>query len=568
MALSVRVFGLSSWSILVPQALMGVASVGLLHATVRRTTGSAAAGLIAGAVLALTPVAVLMFRFNNPDALLVLLLVGAVAYATLAARLRADGGPPVRWLALGGALVGFAFLTKMLQAFLVLPALALVYLLAAHDPGAASGSATCSSRSARWSLAAGWWIAIVELWPASRRPYIGGSQNNSILELTLGYNGFGRLTGNETGSRRRWRRRRRRHVGRDRHRCGCSTPRSAARSRGCCPAALILLGRRAVVHPTAPRTDLSAPALVVWGGWLLVTGADLQLHGRHLPRLLHGGAGPGDRRARRHRRAVLWQRRDVLRRRVGAGRHGRVHHGVRLRPARPHRRLRPWLQVGRRRRRRRRPPLLPGRRAGTCRAAVGLGVAGAALVAGLAGPAAYAVTTAGTPHTGSIPSAGPSSGGDSAAAASGRRGPRHAGRPAPRARRARRAAGTAGGAARGQHVHRRALTALLQTDADVLHLGGGRRRLQHRRRLPAGQRAAGDGDRRLQRQRPEPDAGAVPGSTSPTARSTTSSPAAAAAERRDAGGEHQHGDRHLGRRPLHRQTVDGVTLYDLSGGVQ
>ena len=74
-----RVFGLSSWSILVPQALMGVASVGLLHATVRRTTGSAVAGLIAGAVLALTPVAVLMFRFNNPDALLVLLLVGSVA---------------------------------------------------------------------------------------------------------------------------------------------------------------------------------------------------------------------------------------------------------------------------------------------------------------------------------------------------------------------------------------------------------------------------------------------------------------------------------------------------------
>ena len=79
MALSVRLFGLSSWSILVPQALEGVAAVGLLYATVRRTTGSAAAGLLAGAVLALTPVAVLMFRFNNPDAMLVLLLVGSVA---------------------------------------------------------------------------------------------------------------------------------------------------------------------------------------------------------------------------------------------------------------------------------------------------------------------------------------------------------------------------------------------------------------------------------------------------------------------------------------------------------
>ena len=118
---------------------MGVASVGLLHATVRRTTRSAAAGLIAGAVLALTPVAVLMFRFDNPDALLVLLLIGSVASTVRAlesTRLRAEGltGHPVRWLALGGALVGFAFLTKMLQAFLVLPALALVYLLAAHTP--------------------------------------------------------------------------------------------------------------------------------------------------------------------------------------------------------------------------------------------------------------------------------------------------------------------------------------------------------------------------------------------------------------------------------------------------
>ena len=79
MALSVRLFGLSSWSILVPQALMGVASVGLLYATVRRTAKSPVAGLLAGAILATTPVAALMFRFNNPDALLVLLLIGSVA---------------------------------------------------------------------------------------------------------------------------------------------------------------------------------------------------------------------------------------------------------------------------------------------------------------------------------------------------------------------------------------------------------------------------------------------------------------------------------------------------------
>lgn len=200
MALSVRIFGLSSWSLLVPQALAGVGAVALLYATVRRVTGSFGAALLAGSVLALTPVAVLMFRFNNPDALLVLLLIGS-AYATLRAveSTTVPTGHPVRWLALGGALVGLGFLTKMLQAFLVLPALALVYALFAAVPlwrrlghlAVAFGSMV---------LAGGWYLVIVELWPASARPWIGGSQENSILELTLGYNGLGRLNGEETGS--------------------------------------------------------------------------------------------------------------------------------------------------------------------------------------------------------------------------------------------------------------------------------------------------------------------------------------------------------------------------------
>ncbi|MCW2764808.1 MAG: glycosyl transferase [Nocardioides sp.] len=206
MGLSVRIFGLSSWSILVPQALEGVAAVALLHTAVRRTTGSAAAGLLAGAVLALTPVAVLMFRFDNPDALLVLLLIGS-AYATQRAveatvstgSATEGSGRPVPWLALAGALVGLAFLTKMLQAFLVLPALALVYVLFAAVPLWKRFGHLLVAFGAM-VLAGGWWVAIVELWPAASRPYIGGSQNNSILELTLGYNGLGRLTGNETGS--------------------------------------------------------------------------------------------------------------------------------------------------------------------------------------------------------------------------------------------------------------------------------------------------------------------------------------------------------------------------------
>jgi 4-amino-4-deoxy-L-arabinose transferase-like glycosyltransferase len=193
MELSARIFGVNAWSILVPQALEGVATVAVLYATVRRWF-TPAAGLIAGAVLALTPVAVLMFRFNNPDAMLALLLTIA-AYAVT----RALEAGSTRWLVLAGSLVGFGFLAKMMQAFLVVPAFALVYLLAAPTP----------LRRRIWQLllagvamfvAAAWWVVAVVLTPAADRPYIGGSQHNSILELIFGYNGFGRLTGNETGS--------------------------------------------------------------------------------------------------------------------------------------------------------------------------------------------------------------------------------------------------------------------------------------------------------------------------------------------------------------------------------
>ena len=125
MALSGRIFGFSSWSMLVPQALEGVAAVGLLYAAVKRWSGPGA-GLAAGALFALTPVAALMFRFNNPDALLVLMLV-AGAYCMTRALERAG----TRWILAAGAMIGIAFLAKMMQAFLVLPAFALVYMVAA-----------------------------------------------------------------------------------------------------------------------------------------------------------------------------------------------------------------------------------------------------------------------------------------------------------------------------------------------------------------------------------------------------------------------------------------------------
>jgi 4-amino-4-deoxy-L-arabinose transferase-like glycosyltransferase len=186
--LSVRLFGLSSWSILLPQALAGVASVVLLYLIVRRSFG-AGAGLIAALVLALTPIAVVMFRYNNPDALLTLLFV--LSAGTL---LRAVETGRTRWLVATGVLVGLAFLTKYLQGLMVVPALGATYLLAA--PG------SLRRRVGRLAVfgvvaavAGGWWVAIVELIPPDARPFIGGSDGDSVVELILGYDGLGRVFG-------------------------------------------------------------------------------------------------------------------------------------------------------------------------------------------------------------------------------------------------------------------------------------------------------------------------------------------------------------------------------------
>ncbi|MFH7599565.1 glycosyltransferase family 39 protein [Streptomyces racemochromogenes] len=193
MMLSVRMFGLGSWQILVPQALMGVATTAVLYAAIRRQFGPAAA-LIGGAAFALTPVAALMFRFNNPDALLTLLLT-----VTVYCVLRALDGARTGWLAAAGTAIGLGFLTKTLQAFVILPPLALLYAVCAPTR-LRRRLGQLLLAGAAMVVAGGWWVAVVELWPASSRPYIGGSQHNSFLELTFGYNGLGRLNGNETGS--------------------------------------------------------------------------------------------------------------------------------------------------------------------------------------------------------------------------------------------------------------------------------------------------------------------------------------------------------------------------------
>jgi 4-amino-4-deoxy-L-arabinose transferase-like glycosyltransferase len=396
--------GLSSWSLLVPQTLMGVASVGLLYATVRRSIGSAG-GLLAGAILAMTPVAALMFRFNNPDALLVLLLVGSV-YATLraveASASSASGGrwmtASARWIALAGALVGLAFLAKMLQAFLVLPGLAAVYLVAA-DTSIGRRLRHLTVALVAMLVSAGWWVAVVAVWPAASRPYIGGSTSNSILELTFGYNGFGRITGSETGS-----------VGGGGG-WGATgllrllDPEIGGQIGWLLPTAVVLLAAGLWTLRGRPRTDLTRAALVAWGGWLLVTALTFSfMHG-----IFHAyytvALAPAVAAVVAIGLSTLWRRRDGrgVALTLAATTAGTATFAYYLLDRTPD--FVPWLRW-----------LVL---AGGLGAALVLGVlprlsdrtarlaAGVAVVAALAGPAAYTVSTVSTPHTGSIPSAGP-----------------------------------------------------------------------------------------------------------------------------------------------------------------
>jgi 4-amino-4-deoxy-L-arabinose transferase-like glycosyltransferase len=262
MELSARVFGVNYWSLLVPQALAGVGTVALLYATVRRWFGPAA-GLLAGLVMALTPVAVLMFRFNNPDALLVLLMTGA-AYAMT----RAIENGRTKWLVTAGSLIGFAFLTKMLQAFLVVPGFAVAYLWAGP----------VRLRRRVWQLvvaglavvvSAGWWVLAAQLTPAADRPYFGGSTDNNVLQLAIGYNGLGRLTGQETGS-----------IGGAQGGGGFGGATGLGRlfsaefggqASWLLPTALLCLLVLLATSARAARTDRTRAATLIWGGWLLVT---------------------------------------------------------------------------------------------------------------------------------------------------------------------------------------------------------------------------------------------------------------------------------------------------------
>jgi 4-amino-4-deoxy-L-arabinose transferase-like glycosyltransferase len=427
MEIAGRIFGFNSWSMLVPQALMGVAAVGLLYLTVKRWFGPAA-GLIAGGLLAVTPVAVLMFRFNNPDALMTLLLVVAAYGVT-----RAIDDGKLRWLLLAGAAMGFDFLTKSLQPFTVLPALALVYLVAANT--------TLGRRIRNLVLAglatvvsAGWWVLAVTLTPAGSRPYIGGSGNNSVWGLAWGYNGLSRLTGGAAGG-----------APGGGQGAGSAAPtgqlpglgradfaagggpggggRGFGGSNGLgrmfnsdfgtqiswlLPAALLAIVALFVVARWAPRTDRTRAAALLWGGWLLVTAGVFSYASGIIHPYYAVQLAPAIAALVAIGAVVLWRRRANIGARLtlaaGVAMTGGWSYELMTRTADWH----PYLRyavlfvslfaavvivV---------PPNQFSRR--------GVAVAGLAGLLVLAGgSAAYAADTATTPHSGSVPTAGPTS---------------------------------------------------------------------------------------------------------------------------------------------------------------
>jgi 4-amino-4-deoxy-L-arabinose transferase-like glycosyltransferase len=194
-AASAKLFGYSGFTILLPEALAGIAAVGLLYLLVARYFGRVP-GLVAALALAVSPVSVAVNRDNNPDALFVLLLVAAVYIGA-----RAAESGRLRTLVLSAFLVGLAFNTKMLAAGIVVPGIAVACLLLSR--------LTWPRRLANAAVAllvlvvtSGAWVTAVQLTPAVDRPYVGSTTDNSALSLVLGYNGLGRVLGQDGGTSR------------------------------------------------------------------------------------------------------------------------------------------------------------------------------------------------------------------------------------------------------------------------------------------------------------------------------------------------------------------------------
>ncbi|MGW1612319.1 ArnT family glycosyltransferase [Streptomyces sp. NPDC002285] len=258
MGLSCRVFGYGTWQMMLPMVLVALATIWIVHASVKRVWGHGAA-TVAALVLALTPITVAINRDNNPDTLLVFLMAGGAALALRAVH---NG----RLLPLVGSAVcfGLAFNTKMLQGYIALPAVFAVYLYAAK-PELVKRVVNLLVAGVALAVSSFWWAAAVSLVPADDRPYIGGSSDGTAWDLIMGYNGLGRILGGEGNG-----------GGGGGGGGGFSGTAGLGRlfndilggqiswlipfAAIACIGGLVLCGR-------GPRTDLTRAALLLWGGW-------------------------------------------------------------------------------------------------------------------------------------------------------------------------------------------------------------------------------------------------------------------------------------------------------------
>jgi 4-amino-4-deoxy-L-arabinose transferase-like glycosyltransferase len=260
MGLSGRVFGFSSFSMLAPEALCGVASVLVLHNIVKRTLGHRAA-ILAALMLALTPIFVTMSRYNNPDSLLVLLEVAA-AWAIV----RALQSGRTRHVLLCGAFVGLAFNVKMLQAYLVVPGLAAAFVVA--------GQGSLRRRAAQLLAGGASMLAVSFVWygtmmliPAANRPWVGDTTDDSWFSLIFGANGLSRVSGGGAG------------PGGGANFGGVAGPLRLFNSivggqiAWLLPLAVVGLALGLWSTRRAARTDLRRSAYVLWGGWAFVSWA-------------------------------------------------------------------------------------------------------------------------------------------------------------------------------------------------------------------------------------------------------------------------------------------------------
>ncbi|WP_375497262.1 glycosyltransferase family 39 protein [uncultured Jatrophihabitans sp.] len=398
MELSGRIFGFNSWSMLAPQAIEGVLTVWLLYAAVKRWFGHGA-GLLAGLLLAITPVAALMFRFNNPDALMTLLIVVA-AYCTV----RAIENGSTRWLIAAGLVMGFSFLAKGLQPFTVLPALAIAYLVCAPGTwwkrllqllGAGVGII----------VGAGWWVLAVDLTPTSSRPYIGGSGNNTALGLAFGYNGVSRITGSSDGA----------GGGGGANFSGSTglgrlfNDLNGGQIAWLLPTALVAVVATAVVTRRVALTDRLLASLIVWGGWVVITGGVLSFASGTIHTYYSVELAPAIAAVVAIGAVTLWRARAQQAARVGLAVGALVtgiwSYSLLNRASDWH----PWVRWA---------VLVASVAAAALllvppsRARRGLVIAAAAvgIISLGSGSTAYALDAAATPQTGSTPSAGPSTG--------------------------------------------------------------------------------------------------------------------------------------------------------------